>query len=122
MRALLHTCLFCVVLTAIGVSALPSSAQESDRVTGLIMEPGWQLVQANCTACHSTQLITQNAGDRAVWLSRIRWMQDTQGLPELPGEIESGILDYLAANYGPRAVSRRPNLAADLMPANPYPN
>lgn len=107
--------------TVAGV-ALTGTAQQADRATDLAQEPGWQLVQANCTACHTTQLITQNSGDRAVWLSRIRWMQDTQGLPTLADEVESSILDYLAANYGPKPHSRRSGLPPELMPPNPYDN
>lgn len=97
-----------------------TSAQEVDATTGLIKETGWQQVQTTCTVCHSAQLITQNSGSREVWLSRIEWMQDTQGLQQLAPEVEATILDYLAAQYGPKAATRRPGLAAHLLPANPY--
>ena len=43
------------------------SAQELERVTGLVLADGWQAVQANCTECHSALLITQNSGSREVW-------------------------------------------------------
>ncbi len=101
--------------------ASAAAGQETDRVTGLAMVEGWQAVQANCTECHSTLLITQNSGSRAVWESRIRWMQSSQGLAELEPELESRILDYLATNYGQKQASRRAQLAPPLMPENPYP-
>ena len=55
-------------------------------------------------------LVTQNKADREGWLEMIRWMQEKQGLWELEPELENAILDYLAANYGPVAASRRPPL------------
>ena len=116
-----------LMFLAVVVAAMPigidklSHAQESDRVTGLIMSEGWELVQANCTECHSTLLITQNSGNRAVWKSRIVWMQETQGLHELSEATENSILDYLANNYGQKASTRRTGLATNLLPENPYP-
>ncbi|MDA1371514.1 MAG: hypothetical protein O2971_12240 [Proteobacteria bacterium] len=98
-----------------------SQAQEHDRVTGLAMDAGWELVQANCTECHSAQLIIQNSGSRAVWKSRITWMQQTQGLHVLEAEVEASILSYLEINYGPKEASRRANLAPQFLPDNPYP-
>ncbi len=97
-------------------------AQEIERVSGLVVAEGWQGVQANCTECHSTQLIIQNSGSKAVWESRIRWMQETQGMHELDSELEESILNYLAANYGQKDSSRRSPLAQNLLPANPYEN
>lgn len=95
-------------------------AQETDRVTGLILSDGWQAVQANCTECHSAQLIIQNSGSREVWKSRILWMQQTQGLHELGAELEDTILGYLAGNYGQKQAGRRAPLPAGLLPENPY--
>ena len=114
--------MFLAVLVAampIGIDKL-SHAQESDRVTGLIMSEGWELVQANCTECHSILLNTQNSGNRAVWKSRIVWMQETQGLQELSEATENSILDYLANNYGQKSSTRRAGLATNLLPENPY--
>lgn len=108
-------CLPCLLI-------LPSvAAQSIDAATGLRKEEGWETVRATCTECHSAQLITQNSGSRAVWQSRITWMQDTQGLRQLDPEEEDVILTYLSAQYGPRKSARRAGLAAHLMPTNPYP-
>lgn len=99
-----------------------SSAQEIDSFTGLKMSAGWLQVQATCTECHSAQLISQNSGSREVWKSRLRWMQDTQGLGQLTINLEDTILDYLASNYGQKAASRRAGIPDQLMPGNPYEN
>lgn len=96
------------------------TAQDPERVTGLVVAEGWQDVQANCTECHSALLITQNSGSRAVWESRIRWMQETQGLQDLTAELETSILDYLAEHYGQKDATRRTPLGQHLLPANPY--
>lgn len=47
-------------------------------------------------------------------------MQDTQGLQLLATDEQEKILHYLAEYYGPEPATRRPALAAHLMPANPY--
>ena len=49
-------------LTLLALAQIPQAAEESDRVTGLARNGDWQLVQANCTECHSALLITQNSG------------------------------------------------------------
>jgi|TARA_R110002096_G_scaffold254398_4_gene447670 cytochrome c5 len=68
--------------------------------TGLIADEGLNLVIANCTACHSAKLVTQNHADRAGWEKMIRWMQSSQNLWDL-GTQEEIILDYLSKNYAP---------------------
>ena len=89
--------------------AAPGFAEdkETDKETGLIIAPGFEQVKETCTVCHSPMLITQNKADRDGWLEMIRWMQDKQGLWDLEPDVENTILDYLAANYGPTAASRR---------------
>ena len=94
-----------------------SETPESSR---LIVAEGWQNVQANCTECHSSLLITQNSGSKTVWKSRIRWMQNTQGLKDLDPKVEESILNYLATNYGQKPYSRRAPINTLLMPSNPF--
>lgn len=77
-----------------------------DRATGLVVAPGFELVKANCTACHSSKIILQTRADRAGWLEKIRWMQAKQKLWDL-GEMEAPILDYLAKHYPPTAHAAR---------------
>ena len=98
-----------ILVCFLGVAGF-SFAAEKDSETGLIMEKGYEMVKETCTVCHTAQLITQNRADRAGWLEMIRWMQEKQGLWELEPEMEKGILDYLATNYGPLKSFRRPPL------------
>ena len=81
-------------------------AVEIDSATGLIKAQHFELVRAQCTACHAAQLITQNRASREGWLQMIRWMQESQGLWDL-GEHEPKILDYLVKYYGPNRQGRR---------------
>lgn len=94
------------------VWTVPGFAQEkqTDPETGFVIAPGFEEVKKTCTVCHSSMLVTQNKANRDGWLEMIRWMQEKQGLWELEPALENTILDYLAANYGPTAASRRPPL------------
>lgn len=105
--------LFVLCFMVIPFGAL-GAEQEIDKETGLIIAPGFEHVKETCTKCHSPMLITQNKADREGWLEMIRWMQAKQGLWQLEPEAENAILDYLAANYGPTAASRRPPLQVDF--------
>ncbi|MEM0954569.1 MAG: hypothetical protein AAGI24_10560 [Pseudomonadota bacterium] len=94
---------FAVFLTLV----LPASVHaDVDPASGLEIAPGMEVVKAQCGACHSTRLVTQNRADREGWQKLIRWMQESQGLWPL-GDAEPAILDYLAANYGPTTQGRR---------------
>ena len=94
------------------------SGQDIDDESGLIQAEGWEVVKSTCTECHAGMMITQNAGNLAVWESRIRWMQETQGLRALSGEEEVAILTYLSTNYPQKAASRRAGLPTHLLPTN----
>lgn len=112
---------FLSIASILLIASFHSTAQETDNSTGLIMADGWETVRSTCTECHSAQLITSNSGSRAVWKSRILWMQETQGLQQLAPATEETILSYLEDHYGQKEASRRAGLPAALMPANPYP-
>lgn len=100
-------------------AAAPPKEPEVDASTGLVKADGWELVAANCTACHSAKLVTQNRGDRQHWLSMIRWMQQTQNLWPLAPEVEDKLLSYLSTHYGAKGFARRAPLPAHLMPPDP---
>ncbi len=87
-------------------TAPPAEIQAAAPATELIVDAGWELVQANCIACHSLSLVTQNRMTRSNWISSIRWMQKEQGLWEL-GDAETVIVDYLEKNYGVADVAWR---------------
>ncbi|MEF3076633.1 hypothetical protein V2P20_16510 [Methylobacter sp. Wu1] len=83
--------------------------QNIDAETGLIIDQGFETVKTECTVCHSAKLIIQNRATRQGWLETIRWMQNTQGLRQLPAETEREILTYLAKNYPFKQQGRRAN-------------
>ena len=95
---------------------LVSSADEPaiDPATALPIADGFERVRLHCTGCHSGRLVAQNRATREGWLGLIRWMQRTQRLPDL-GPDEDVVLDYLAAQLGPR--SERPPRRARIEPA-----
>lgn len=99
------------------VAALETSDEEIvdgiDMMSGLIADDGYQIVRQRCTYCHASDLITQNKADYEGWEATIRWMQATQGLPQL-GEDEPIILTYLAKNYGPGLNAGRRPLLTDI--------
>ena len=78
--------------------------------TGFKSGEGLPLVIENCTACHSSKLVTQNRATKEGWTGMIRWMQQTQNLWDL-GENEEIIVNYLATYYAPEQKGRRENLA-----------
>ncbi len=88
----------------------PTIVDGIDLESGLIAGKDYKLVKSNCTYCHSGKLITQNRMTRDGWEGTIRWMQETQNLPEL-GDNEEPILTYLATFYAPKKRGRRAPIA-----------
>ncbi|QYX64781.1 cytochrome C [Shewanella putrefaciens] len=70
-----------------------------DPQSGLIMAPGWELVNYQCNACHTSMIVTQNRGDKGFWQETLQWMVDTQGLWDLSDTWEP-TLSYLSTYYG----------------------
>jgi hypothetical protein len=103
------------MLLALVCAAAPAQ-ERIDEQTGLIVDSGWELVRANCGACHSHKLVTSQRADRQTWLDIIRWMQATQNLWQFDPATEQGILDYLARNYPPQPNRRRAPIPPSLMP------
>ncbi len=95
-------------------------AQGVDAFTGFPKTGDWELVRANCIACHSQKLVTQQRGTAAQWRAMIRWMQEEQGLWAIDMEVENRIVAWLAENYPPSEDRRRAPIAARLMPPNLY--
>ena len=91
-----------------------------DPMTGFKMTGDWEIVRANCVACHSAKLITQQRGSAQQWLTMIRWMQKKQNLWQFDPVTEEKIVTYLAENYPPSDAQRRAAIPPDLMPPNPY--
>ena len=93
-----------------------AGAADIDKASGLIKNPGWEQVRAHCGGCHSHALVTSQRADRKTWLDIIRWMQETQNLWQFQPQVETQILDYLAANYPPQPNRRRAPIPPSLMP------
>ena len=106
--------------TLLLAGATQSQEAELDPMSGLKMTGDWEIVRANCIACHSPRLITQQRGSADQWLNMIRWMQKKQNLWQFDPEIENRIVTYLAENYPPQDDRRRMAIPPDLMPPNPY--
>jgi hypothetical protein len=104
------------LISALCLAAFSSTAADIDETTGLIIDDGWQLVRIHCGGCHSHALVTGQRADRQTWLDMIRWMQATQNLWQFDPATESGILDYLSANYPPQPNRRRAPIPPTLMP------
>lgn len=105
---------FAIVILLLSAPVL--YAAEVDAATGLIRNPGWEMVRIHCGGCHSHALVTAQRADRQTWLDIIRWMQATQNLWQFDPGTETQILDYLAANYPPQANRRRAPIPPSLMP------
>ena len=97
-----------------------SSEPAIDPATGFRMTGDWEIVRANCTACHSAKLITQQRGTAQQWLTMIRWMQQKQNLWQFDPATEDRIITWLADNYPPSDAQRRAALPPDMLPPNPY--
>ncbi len=91
----------CVLLVSVLAAPCTSLAEDKprDQASGFVIDGGWKLTNAHCTACHSAKLVTQNRMDREGWEDTIRLMQAEHGLWDL-GAAETVIIDYLARHYG----------------------
>ncbi|MCL1138828.1 cytochrome C [Shewanella pneumatophori] len=93
-----------------------------DPESGLIMAPGWEMVNYQCNACHTSLIIPQNKGNREVWRDTIQWMVDTQGLWDL-SDTWDPVLDYLSTYYNETGIDmkifRRKPLDSEQMPPMP---
>lgn len=78
---------------------------------GLAEAAGVDLVRANCQACHSLAIVRDQHLSRERWDVTITWMQQTQGLWDLPPDTRAGLLDYLSQHQGPLSASKGANAA-----------
>ena len=109
-----------VLVLLLSGNAAAAQEAELDAFTGFRMTGDWELVRANCIACHSAKLVTQQRGTAAQWLSMIRWMQEKQNLWQFEADVEARIVACLADNYPPAENQRRAAIPPELMPPNPY--
>jgi hypothetical protein len=96
------------VLVALGLSVF-GFLQHGNSVSSYAGEPsdrssleqrGLAFINARCTICHSSDLITQQRLDHSMWTKvvdkMIKW-----GAPVSSSEREF-VLDYLSGSYGPK--------------------
>jgi len=78
---------------------LPALAAEAD--VHLKEGAGKQLVEANCSMCHSLDYIQMNSPflDRKGWEASVNKMIKVMGAPMAEGDVQK-IVDYLAGQYG----------------------
>lgn len=88
-----------VILTALFVLSAPALAQE-EKIK-LKNGPDREVVEVNCSACHSLDYIPMNSPflDRPRWDATIKKMIGPFGAPIDPKDADI-ILEYLAKNYG----------------------
>ncbi|EHQ1134756.1 cytochrome C [Campylobacter jejuni] len=67
-----------ILILVLFLSASWAQNLEINPDTGLIIDPDSPLVEANCLACHGSNLITNMHASRKAWLAAIRWMQDLE--------------------------------------------
>lgn len=107
-----------LLLLAGGGGFSPVAAQE--EFGDLPPGKGQEEVFYNCTACHSTKIITQQGMTRKRWEDALVWMVEEQGMPELDEETLNVILDYLAEQFGPdRPNYEVPSPYRQLQPLTP---
>lgn len=95
----------------------------TDADTGLVIAPDWELARAQCGACHSHAVLTQQRGNEHFWDATISRMQTTHGLWTIDAAQRARLVDYLASQYPATSrgdsPGRRPNLPAALRPRPP---
>ena len=82
--------------------AAAAISQRTEEETVLAEGPGRSETFGYCTACHNTGLIRRSAFTRERWDELMDWMTEKHGMTPLEGELRQTIVDYLAAQYGPR--------------------
>ena len=87
------------LLVFVLLSVFPAFAGEGD--IHLKDGPGKQLVEANCTMCHSLDYIQMNSPflDRKGWEASVNKMIKAMGAPVAEADVQK-IVDYLASQYG----------------------
>ncbi len=85
---------FCMLL---GVPAALAAEADMHLKDG----PGRQLVEANCSMCHSLDYIPMNSPflDRKGWEGSVNKMIKVMGAPVAAPDVQN-IVDYLTARYG----------------------
>jgi hypothetical protein len=84
----------------------PAFSPKDEQVEDLPAGPGRDETFGMCTACHGFKLVSAQGMTREKWDDTLRWMTERHNMPDIQGEDRTVILDYLAAQYPPKAPSR----------------
>lgn len=89
------------LVLAAGVIALSAPAFAQDEKVKLKDGPGKDVVEVNCSVCHSLDYIPMNSPflDRPKWEATVKKMMGPYGAPIEEKDVPA-IVDYLAKNYG----------------------
>ncbi len=71
----------------------------SDDYWGLPRDAGYELVSANCSACHSLSIVMQQKATAQRWDEILDWMVETQGMARLNPEDRTLIHTYLSTHF-----------------------
>ncbi|NOX83874.1 MAG: hypothetical protein GXP06_13010 [Alphaproteobacteria bacterium] len=71
----------------------------SDDYWGLPRDTGYELVSANCSACHSLSIVMQQTATAERWDEILDWMVETQGMARLNDDDRKQIHDYLSTHF-----------------------
>lgn len=89
-----------IILLGYYASEQPLTAQEIDPTSGLLIDRGYQTVDAYCIGCHTAKMITRRRKTRQQWTAIVHRMQEIDKNWKLTPNTEKTIVDYLSKNYG----------------------
>ncbi|QPF90517.1 cytochrome c [Bradyrhizobium commune] len=92
---------FASLATGPAVTASPVNYQIPDEVAAFKPGPNLEIVQGNCTACHSADYINtqpQMKDKKGFWQAEVTKMIKVYGAPIDDADVGK-IVDYLAATY-----------------------
>jgi len=87
----------------------PPVGEHGDTVETLPEGPGREQTFYACAACHGTAIVKQQGMTRVQWDASIDWMIERHGMAKPDQAERDVILDYLAAQFPPRARRGRDN-------------
>jgi len=91
------------------VAERPPIGEHGDTVETLPPGPGREETFYACAACHGTAIVTQQGMTRPQWDASIDWMIERHGMAKPDQAERDVILDYLVAQFPPRARRGRDN-------------
>ena len=93
-------------LAAGAAAQAPAFAPRDEAPEEFPEAPGREETFYACIACHNFKLVAAQGMSRPQWDDTLTWMTERHNMPEIAGAERDLILDYLAAQFPPRAPSR----------------